>query len=123
MSKRIMNFLKNMRKSFTENPRGGLAYSNSSGRSLNRYNNAHKTRKDYVLAPACLAKSHRDAIFSREGLSELLPFCFFSHPRRREVFSRVFCVFKKISGFFPVEILIVVRLCGQNEKLLFIVFI
>lgn len=72
MSKRIMNFLKNMRKSFTENPRGGLAYSNSSGRSLNRYNNAHKTRKDYVLAPACLAKLHRDAILpSREGLSQI----------------------------------------------------
>ena len=73
MSKRIMNFLKNMRKSFTENPRGGLAYSNSSGRSLNRYNNAHKTRKECVLAPACLAKSHKDAILtSREGLPELL---------------------------------------------------
>ncbi len=77
MSKRIMNFLKNMRKSFTENPRGGLAYSNSSGRSLNRYNNAHKTRKECVLAPACLAKSHKDAILtSREGLSELLRLAF-----------------------------------------------
>ena len=46
---------------------------NSSDRALNRYENAHKTRKECVLAPACLAKSHRDAILtSREGLAELL---------------------------------------------------
>ena len=48
---------------------------NSSDRALNRYANAHKTRKECILAPACLAKSHRDAILTpREGLSELLPY-------------------------------------------------
>ena len=46
---------------------------NSSDRALNRYENAHKTRKECVLALACLAKSLRDAILtSREGLAELL---------------------------------------------------
>ena len=48
---------------------------NSSDRALNRYENAHKTRKECVLAPACLATSHRDAILtSRKGQSEPLLF-------------------------------------------------
>ena len=46
---------------------------NSSDRSLNRYKNAHKTRKECVLASACLVKSHRGAILtSQERMSELL---------------------------------------------------
>jgi len=45
---------------------------NSLDRALNRYENAHKTRKECVWAPACLAKSHQDVILtSREGLSDV----------------------------------------------------
>ena len=44
---------------------------NGSDRSLNRYKNAHKTPRECVLAPACLVKSHKDAILtSRAGRAD-----------------------------------------------------
>ena len=49
------------------------AEGNSSDRALNCYVDAHKMSIQLILAPASLAKLHRNAILtSREGLSELL---------------------------------------------------
>ncbi len=63
---------------------------NGSDRSRNRYKNAHKTPRECVLAPACLVKSHKDAILtSRAGRAELLRLMLlFTSKPPRGVFTR-----------------------------------
>ena len=60
---------------------------NGSDRSRNRYKNAHKTPRECVLAPACLVKSHKDAILtSRAELLRLM--LLFTPKPPRGVFTR-----------------------------------
>ena len=48
------------------------AVRNSSDRSLNRYENAHKTRKECVLVPACLSRVWHEKFYKTE--KAIVPF-------------------------------------------------
>ena len=50
------------------------AVRNSSDRTLNRYVNAHKTRKECVLVPACLSRFWHEKIYKTEKAMFLFRF-------------------------------------------------